>query len=259
MSSLTLSWIASLLEIVAFAGSDGIAGNILQDAIMMGALLQPLALQQLLAHRHACLGSRLSRDLLVWVLLMVVPLFLMERVPATWRAWHAMSQQQAGFRQGVTLLRDRSGPVMCETLLLCFRAGKPSAFDAYYVQDEIRLGRLSAATINQLLERHMLAAIAIGSSEDPEAADPVHVPWRFSRSFIRALWTYYRPVLTTANFTIFLLCEGQDGLRGNPVRTDSVFRSTFCDDASPSSSPSEIRSKTTSVRSPQYGELSASR
>ncbi|MGI4794276.1 MAG: ArnT family glycosyltransferase [Janthinobacterium lividum] len=210
VSSLSLSWIASLLEIVAFAGGDGVAGNIFQDAIMMSALLQPLALQQLLAQRHAGAGRRSSGGLLVWLSLMVVPLFLVERVPATWRAWHALSQQQVGFRQGVALLRDQSGPVMCETLLLCFRAGKPSAFDAYYVQDEIRLGRLSASTIDRLLQQHLLAAIAIGSSEDPESSDPAHLPWRFSRSFMEALWTHYRPVLTTANFTIFLPDETYD-------------------------------------------------
>lgn len=196
-------WIMSLLEIVLFSGGDGVAGNILQDAIMTGAMLQPPALQWLCA-QHRERGGVGAGGLVSWASLLVLPSFVALHVPDRWREWHAMSQQEARFQQGVALLRGRPGPAVCETLLLCFRAGRRSVFDPYYVQDQIRLGRLSEATINRLVGQQVLATVAIGSSEDREPPDPSHQPWRFSRSFMRILWTRYRPAWTGENFTIFV-------------------------------------------------------
>ncbi len=201
-SPLVLIWVASLIEIIAFSGGDGVANNIFQDAILLTSLLLPLALQAA-ATRHAHRNDR-TRAVLALVPMLVLPLLLSIMAPPNWGAWQQATRQQPELRRAVAFLGALPGPVACEALLLCFQAGKLSAFDTYYVLDQIRLGRLPSRRIDDLIARQQLAAVEVGAPDDPDTGDPASQPRRLSNSFMRALWAQYRPVMTTDGMTIFV-------------------------------------------------------
>ena len=211
-SPLVLIWIASLIEIIAFSGGDGVANNIFQDAILLTSMLLPPALQAAV-RRYAHRNDR-TRAVLALVPILVLPLLLSIMAPANWRAWQQAKQQQPELRRAVAFLGSQPGPVACEALLLCFQAGKLSAFDTYYVLDQIRLSRLPSQRIDDLIARQQLAAVEVGAPDDPETGDPADQPRRLSNSFMRALWAQYRPVMTTGGMTIFVPIIRQ-GVPGN--------------------------------------------
>ncbi len=135
-------------------------------------------------------------------LLLLSPLPLAAQTGDVWVQVHASARQSADLARAVTLLRGVAGRVVCEDLLMCFRAGRPSFFDAYYVLDQIALGRMRAQRIDELIGSRRLAAVEIGVAADPYT--PGQVPARFSPSFMASLQANYRPVFRGEVFSIYV-------------------------------------------------------
>lgn len=90
-----------------------------------------------------------------------------------------LDEVERRFRNDTAYLAALPGPALCQSHLLCLRAGKPMFFDSFNVDQAIATGRLPADTLSAMLERHEIAVL---QTSDARAAEPQGVrddPTRF--------------------------------------------------------------------------------
>lgn len=201
---LALAWLAAHATAFAFSAGDGTGHNIFFEAIVLDAIIAVIAFEDRLARRA---GFAPGAAALVFGLAVFFPLGLLPgKVLAGLSERHELARVQDEFAGGVRLLRSAAPPVVCENLLMCSLAGKPSAFDPFFVLDQIRTGRIDECTIVDLVEKQRLGAVQIGDSDVPEPA----TRRRFTPLFTQALARRYQVVLQTPEFTILMPAgEGQ--------------------------------------------------
>jgi hypothetical protein len=190
------------LAAVYFSGGDGVASNIFYPASIADLLACVIAICWL--EQEALQTPRAGRGFETALIVTSLAGALM--VPFQFHNDIAAAQQlpataQAA-RQAVAILQSANGPVICEDLLLCYDAGKPLDYDAYYVKDQILTGRVRDADIVALLNAHYYAAIQVDGGSDPVSLK--HRRERFTLTFLRALAMQYRPVLVTHNYSVFV-------------------------------------------------------
>ncbi|MBB5374233.1 ArnT family glycosyltransferase [Acidocella aromatica] len=202
---LAWSWAVAHVLAFAWAGGDGVARNIFFEAILLDAVISVIACADYFAgHSRATLG----RVALVCVLPMLFPLsqilFPLSKLPYSIVSgateWRALPQHEADFAAGVSLLRQASGPVVCENLLMCDEAGKPSAFDPYHVQDQISLGKLDPREFVAMVESQRFGVVEIG---DTDLGKPERTT-RFSKAFLQALAQHYNLALHTPEINVWV-------------------------------------------------------
>jgi hypothetical protein len=104
------------------------------------------------------------------------------------------------FANAVEYVKSRPGPALCESLLLCFEAGKPDEFDAFAVDQLVKTGRVRETEILRLLNERHFAVIQLGNTE-PIAPDAERM--RFSQAFMATLLKDYQPAMRTSAYTFF--------------------------------------------------------
>ena len=118
-----------------FLGGAGVDANALFDADIALALCAGLLLNHL--------------QLPIWqasaALLYAVPLvFGLSALDSGWREsdfWlHPMTDERAAADAEIALIRSAKGPVLCETLALCYWAGKPAEVDVFNIGQAYRTG-----------------------------------------------------------------------------------------------------------------------
>jgi len=133
------------------------------------------------------------------------------RVPERLREGHLrgelMADDDAGFRAAADLLRATPGPALCESLLLCYRAGKPYTFDTYTAIEEIKSHHTDQdASLPVLRSRHfsVIQLDAIPGEAMSQPATIFRNRSRFTPAFVDTLMENYRLALRTSHFLIFL-------------------------------------------------------
>ena len=213
---LAFAWLAAQATAVAFSGGDGTGHNLFFEAIALDVVIAVTAL-----HDH--LGRRPVAPAAAALLIGVPLLFPLSLLPG--RIWANVGELfdrprlEADFAAGVAALRGVPAPVVCENLLMCDAAGKSSAFDPFFVMDQIRTGRLDECRFVTMLEDQRLAAVEIGDIAAPEP--PRYT--RFTPLFLQTLARRYRVALRTPEFAIWLpadtpraaspACPGRSGGR----------------------------------------------
>lgn len=81
----------------------------------------------------------------------------------------AIRADENDFRLAVQFVKARPGPALCETLLLCYEAGKPYEFDPYYVRDQLRIGRLHDSDLMEPLRTHYFQTVQLVLNPDDQA------------------------------------------------------------------------------------------
>jgi hypothetical protein len=118
------------------------------------------------------------------------------QIPARlWEAWRGApdrAAQAAAAAEMAALLARLDGPVVCEDLLLCLRAGKPIVYDPYFVDDQIRVGRLPAEGVAALFAERRYAAVQLGV-DVPVVLEPGVAMLRFPAPVTEALRGAYAP------------------------------------------------------------------
>jgi hypothetical protein len=89
-----------------------------------------------------------------------------------------MAENERGFQADAAYLRAIPGPVLCQSLPLCFRAGKPMTYDALNVNQAMIAGRLPADTLTGMLRRHEIAVFQISAQRIPPGTTR---PWETGR------------------------------------------------------------------------------
>ncbi len=142
---------------VAFSGGAGVDTNVFFDADIALALGIGLALDRL-AVRGAWLSAAISAALLL-------PLAsgLHSRTDEDWRDpdfWaHPLFDEAALSRSDIVFLRQHSGRALCETLALCYWAGKAPEVDMFNAGEAIATGSVSDAPLIQRIQSRTYAVI----------------------------------------------------------------------------------------------------
>lgn len=187
-----------LTHLVAFgfASGDGVARNIFFEALFITSIAASAAVQDRGATGLVLCG---------WLVLAVSPVLIYTTGTLRHDAHLSglLPKRQADFRTMTSRIAAEHGPVLCEDLLLCFEAHKPSGFDAYYVHDQILAGRIDEADILSMIQRREFHIIGIGSAEKSLPVTPLE-RWRFTAAFMRTLIDAYRPVFTGSGYTLLV-------------------------------------------------------
>ena len=139
---------------------------------------------------------------MVFFLWMLIPLACNEilSLPADVQKVQERSQQM---ERQVALLRSAPGPVLCESLLRCYLAGKPYIYDPFNSTSLILAGRLDAHPLVQQVEQQEYGAIQLSNHPNAEGK-PMPRPERFVNEILKATGDSYQAARSDRDCTIYL-------------------------------------------------------
>jgi hypothetical protein len=127
-------------------------------------------------------------------------------IPAiVWGVWNPVqclqrtAASQKRFDTGVALLRGQNGPVLCESLLRCYFAGKPYLYDPFNSTRLIQFGKLDADVPANAIRLQQDAAIQLSSPLPHEYALE-----RFNPGMLDMIQQNYVPVLAQEDAVIYM-------------------------------------------------------
>ncbi len=113
----------------------------------------------------------------------------------------SMPQLEQDFANAVQFVGSRPGPALCESLLLCYDAGKQEQYDPFAVDQLIKTGKMPEANLVRLLDERRYSTIQLNiPANEPLSAAP---RLRFSSAFMRTLLNDYQVAMRTNSFAIF--------------------------------------------------------
>lgn len=186
-----------------YCGGAGAGVNHLFDAMILTAIIVGLVLPGL---PQAIEGTRFPRAALTFLL--IVPFFLTSlvvlarRLPADFgHNPNETAQAEAEFTGVGNFLKARPGPALCESLLLCYAAGKPVTYDPFAADQLIRTGKIPQEQVAELIARRQFAVIQIDwNANEPMQPSP---RTRFSGPVMRALFSGYQLALRSGKYAVF--------------------------------------------------------
>lgn len=121
------------------------------------------------------------------------------------------------FRSAVESTKARPGPALCESLLLCYEAGKAFEYEPFSVRDELKTGQVKENDVLQLLRTHYFQTVeinlrsveenldwpALRTSLTSDQMDPDTVR-NFPPSFLRELVADYHLSKQTSQMALFV-------------------------------------------------------
>lgn len=186
----------------AFAGGDGVVGNVLFEGLVMLAAITAIGIGDL---ESKLITLRFGHGLLLLALTMpyLGSLALLPGLVLSERRENKLRPNlDAEFRRAVEFLQNRPGPALCEDLLLCYDAGKPPLYDAFYATSQAKVGRLSEADVVNYIQSSRFPTIAITlPAEQPLAPVSIH---RFSEPVLHAILERYRLAFRTSELALLV-------------------------------------------------------
>jgi len=122
-----------------------------------------------------------------------------------WGVWDPVQSlqrtaaSQKRFDADVALLRSQNGPVLCESLLRCYFAGKPYVYDPFNSTRLIQFGKLDADVPANAIRLQQDAAIQLDSPLPSEYASE-----RFTADMLDMIQQNYVPVLADEDAIIYM-------------------------------------------------------
>jgi hypothetical protein len=112
------------------------------------------------------------------------------------------AQRERDFAEAANFVKSQPGPALCESLLVCYAAGKAEEYDAYEVAELIRTGKIPEAAVARLFDERRFKVIQV----DVDANQPLEASshGRFTDGVFARLLANYRQVARTTN-TIILV------------------------------------------------------
>jgi len=144
------------------AGGDGVGLNICFNAFAAAVIVCGAALANLEAVTARMWAAHPNLRPLNGALMCLILLSIMVHVPGRLRenmdALQALPSQKTEFASALKFIQSQPGPALCESLLLCYEAGKPFEFDPFSVNDGLKTRRITESDLVQMLRsRHFLA------------------------------------------------------------------------------------------------------
>jgi len=211
--------IASIFVATITSGFEGTSYNMFQDAAAFLAIAAGVTLREL--RRRIFVGG-LPHERVAKVALSLSPLLLAQpilaRSPQAFaQIYHAASlfdidrRSEQSFLAEAEYISKKHGPAVCESLLLCYRAGQPFTIDPFNSRQFILTGRLDE---NKLIQRIVVKEFAVVQlradiCDDPKAAfcHILHHQRKFSRftdDVLYAVDRYYRIAWRSQDGTFYV-------------------------------------------------------
>jgi hypothetical protein len=192
----------------AFLGGAGAGLNHLYEGLAATGMIAALAIP---AAERLVRGSRFPR--VFFGILLIIPFFLTSllvlprRIPSDLSRYaKEVPESEAEFAYVSKFIKEQPGAALCETLLLCYAAGKPEEYDPFAVDEALRTGKLPMGEIVQLLESRHFRVIQI---EFPAGQPMQPTPRiRFPGPFMRMLFAKYKLAFRTKWYAVFTPNEG---------------------------------------------------
>lgn len=196
-------------HVLAFllAGTEGIDLNICFNAFAAAVIASGLALTDLNAviqrfRPHVSL-PRVSQALaiaLTMTLLINVPGQIREDISQS----KSLTSQEKAFHSVVEFVKTKPGPALCDSLLVCYEAGKPYDFYSLFVRDQIRTGALKEAEVLELIKGKHFQTIQVPTT--PDAGNPEIAKERryLTRNFIQELFNHYQVGIQTSEMLVYI-------------------------------------------------------
>jgi len=161
-----LAFVFVLSNAFAFllAGGAGIDMNIFFSALAATVIACGCALSD--TSRPAVLDS--AAALMFAVFFVSIMIFVPGQLRRDREKMRNLSALENEFRSSVEYVRAHPGPALCESLLLCYEAGKPFEYEPFTVQDQINTGRTKENDVLQLLRTHQFQTVQIELRSDEE-------------------------------------------------------------------------------------------
>jgi len=216
-----LAWygIASIFVATITSGFEGTSYNMFQDAAVFLAIAAGVTLHEL---RGRITVGGFAYERVAKVALSLSPLLLVQpiltRSPQAFaQIYHAGSlididrRAEQSFLAEAEYISKKHGPAICESLLLCYRAGQPFTIDPFNSRQFILAGRLDEDKLIQRIVASEFAVVQLRADicDDPEAAvcHILHHERKFSRFTDDVLYTvdrYYRIAWRSQDGTFYV-------------------------------------------------------
>jgi hypothetical protein len=105
-------------------------------------------------------------------------------------------------------LKQHPGPALCEDLLMCYDAGKPHFYDAFFANDQMKIGRISEAEVSGILKSEYFKTIQLAIRADQPLAEGARD--RFPAALMSVILEHYRPVVRASEFAILVPSDARN-------------------------------------------------
>jgi hypothetical protein len=196
--------LASLVVGSLFAGGIGVSVNTFFSFMFSIAIMFGLVVADLDLGRWAWASKRLFDIPLriyavpIFFAWLVIPAMVAKVANPIWDLEDTAAAQRR-FDHEVAILRDKPGPVVCESLLRCYFAGKPYVYDPFNATRLIDLHKLDPTPVLQALRSGAISAVQLDQSPDIRTETE-----RFPSPMIAAIRQNYQPAHTDEDVVIYV-------------------------------------------------------
>jgi hypothetical protein len=198
-----LSLVLALANIISmiFAMGDGVGQNIFTDALIILAIWCGIGFQRFVCSEMNEVRARTA----CFALIPLLPAILLipQRLTSDFVEVGKSNVVLTDYLTDVAFLSSLNDPVICEDIQMCYDAGKRMFFDPYFVLDQIKLGHITEAQVQGLLEEKALTAVEIEIPQNDKTITGTNRN-RFSEGFIKTMRRNYVPVRSGGGFAIFV-------------------------------------------------------
>jgi len=200
------------------SGGNGVDLNIFFNGLAATVIICGLALSDLTSglavSRSVALHS--AGALMFGLFFFSVAIFAPGQLRRDREQMRLLPAHEAEFNSAVGRLKANPGPSLCESILLCYEAGKPLEFEAFAVREQIRTGMLHEEDVLPLLRTHHFQTVEVELRSDEEPLNDAQLKTslgsdqrdpdtlrRFSPEFMNELLKDYQLVLRTSDMALF--------------------------------------------------------
>lgn len=186
-----LALIVAHVLAVVFISGDGVDRNIFFDCIVGLTIVSALVFSE---YAPLLTGVK-HRDFLLGALLVAPAFGVVIGLPKALRLEELMMrklpERERDFNFAVKLLKSRPGPALCEDLLVCFDAGKPFVYDAYFANSMVKVGRVKEEELVALVRDASFQTVEVDLFPGEKNLIPGD-RLRFTARFMEELMKRYR-------------------------------------------------------------------
>lgn len=200
------------------AGGFGVDLNIFFNALAAAVIVCGVALSQITFElpdvQPAAVNS--SEALMFALLFISIMIFVPGQLRRDHQEIRLLRTHETEFQSAVEFVKTHTGPALCESLLLCYEAGKPFEYEPFTVRDQVKTGRLQEADVLQLLRAHHFQTVQIALRSDEEALNELDLRMslssaqtvleterRFTPIFMKELLQDYQLSKRTSQMALF--------------------------------------------------------
>ena len=228
---LRASFAAALVVGAFVSGGTGVSYNAFIEPAALAGIITALALgrwrDRLKSFRAGWLAGA------VLPMLIAVPIALrssqdLHALLHPKRTWQAYALREAEFHRATEFLAPQRGDAFCDSLLICFEAGKPLVIEPFSARNAIETGRLDESQLTELFKRHRFAVIELPDVIFPYADQPDRISevlrdvlrftattLHFTEATLRAIDRYYVPAPARFGGAVFYLPKDEGSSSDN--------------------------------------------